>query len=51
MSKIVAFDFDGTIVDSMPRLADIASELINRYYGLSLKISRDLYTNLRPPLC
>ena len=43
MSKIVAFDFDGTIVDSMPRLADIASELINRYYGLSLKISRDLY--------
>jgi len=43
MGKIVAFDFDGTIVDSMPRLADIASELINRYYGLSLEISRDLY--------
>ncbi len=43
MSKIVVFDFDGTIVDSMPRLADIASQLINRYYGLSLEISRDLY--------
>lgn len=43
MGKIVIFDFDGTIVDSMPRLADIAAGLINRYYGLSSKISRDLY--------
>jgi phosphoglycolate phosphatase-like HAD superfamily hydrolase len=43
MGKIIIFDFDGTIVDSMPRLADIAAGLINRYYGLSSKISRDLY--------
>jgi phosphoglycolate phosphatase-like HAD superfamily hydrolase len=43
MSRIIIFDFDGTIVDSMPCLADIASGLINRYYGLSSKLSRDLY--------
>ena len=43
MKKILIFDFDGTVVNSMPRLADIATELINRYYGLSLEISRNLY--------
>lgn len=43
MTKVLAFDLDGTIVDSMNQLAVFAADLINEYYGLSLEMSAKLF--------
>ncbi len=42
-SRVVAFDFDGTLVDTMGAFADKAAELINRYYGVPKEQARQLY--------
>jgi phosphoglycolate phosphatase len=41
--KAVLFDFDGTLVDSMGDLADIASDVIYKYYKLSKDYGEMLY--------
>ncbi|NLU10650.1 MAG: HAD family hydrolase [Tepidanaerobacter acetatoxydans] len=43
MQKVVLFDFDGTVVNSMGELAVWASELINKYYELAIPIAKELY--------
>lgn len=42
--KIICFDFDGTLIDSMGRLTDIAEEAMVRFFGLNPTESRRLYT-------
>lgn len=41
--KVVVFDFDGTLVDSMDEFADIASKVISDYYQLDLAEARRRY--------
>lgn len=43
MIKAILFDFDGTLVDSMGDLADIASDVIQNYYKLSKNYGEMLY--------
>lgn len=41
--KVIIFDFDGTLVDTMGIFADVAAELIHRHYGWSLEQARREY--------
>ena len=41
--RIVAFDFDGTVVDSMGGFADLAGEILAREHGLSVDEGRRRY--------
>lgn len=41
--KVVIFDFDGTLVDTMGIFADVAAELIHHQYGLPLALARQEY--------
>lgn len=41
--KYIMFDFDGTIVDSMPFLENNAVRLLTKYYGLSTEMARQRY--------
>ncbi|MDO8644176.1 MAG: HAD hydrolase-like protein, partial [bacterium] len=41
--KVCVFDFDGTIVDSMDRFADVAAGIIERVYDLPWKEARGAY--------
>ncbi len=41
--KVVMFDFDGTIVDSMSAFADIASEVMPKYYSVTKNDARRMY--------
>ncbi|MDO8526814.1 MAG: HAD hydrolase-like protein [Deltaproteobacteria bacterium] len=41
--KIIVFDFDGTLVDSMGHLADIAAEVMSLHFSVSRERARDLY--------
>lgn len=41
--KLVLFDLDGTLVDSMGIYTEIASQLISEHYGLSKDEARKLY--------
>ncbi|MFX1512268.1 MAG: HAD family hydrolase [Promethearchaeota archaeon] len=43
MYKLVVFDFDGTIADTMPVLEQNALELIPKYYNLSITEARTAY--------
>lgn len=43
MKKVAIFDFDGTIVDSMNTFADIASKVLNKYFGTPIKEARHQY--------
>ena len=43
MPKVLIFDFDGTIVDSMNEFADIASGVLNKYFGTPIDIARRQY--------
>lgn len=41
--KSIIFDFDGTLVDTMGGFGEIASELMNKYYGLPLDEAKEKY--------
>ena len=41
--KALLFDFDGTIVDSMTRLTDVAAEVMSQHFGLTPQEARRLY--------
>ena len=41
--KVVVFDFDGTVVDSMDSFADIAADVMPRYYSISGEEAKRLY--------
>ncbi len=41
--KVVVFDFDGTIVDSMDSFADIAADVMPNHYPVSRETARKMY--------
>ena len=41
--KILVFDFDGTLVNSMERLTDIASDVMSEHFGIPTREARRLY--------
>ncbi|NQS90678.1 HAD family hydrolase [Patescibacteria group bacterium] len=41
--KAILFDFDGTLVDTMGCFGEIASELMNKYYGLPVGEAKEKY--------
>ena len=41
--KALIFDFDGTVVDSMTRLIDVAGLVIAKYFGISNEEAKRLY--------
>ncbi len=41
--EIIVFDFDGTLVNSMNRLTEIASEVMSEYFGISKTKAKKLY--------
>jgi phosphoglycolate phosphatase-like HAD superfamily hydrolase len=43
LPKAVLCDLDGTLIDSMPTLADLASEVIEARYGTPRMLARELY--------
>jgi len=43
MLKLVLFDFDGTLVDSMTYYADLAANLLSQHYSLSHADARKCY--------
>ena len=45
MRRILCFDFDGTIADTMPELTNIATDLFYRFFGMSSVEARTLYTD------
>src|SRR3982751_1759898 len=43
MPKVLLCDLDGTLIDSMPTLADLATEVIEERYGTPRVLARELY--------
>jgi phosphoglycolate phosphatase len=43
MKKVIIFDFDGTIVDSMNAFADIAQVVLNKFFGTPIGEARQQY--------
>jgi phosphoglycolate phosphatase len=43
MYKLIVFDFDGTVANTMPVLEEIAIDLIPKYYNLSVEEARESY--------
>jgi phosphoglycolate phosphatase-like HAD superfamily hydrolase len=43
MPKVLLCDLDGTLIDSMPTLADLATEVIEERYGTPRILARELY--------
>lgn len=41
--KALIFDFDGTVVDSMTRLTDVAATVMSRYFSLPIAEAKRLY--------
>lgn len=41
--RVVVFDMDGTLVDSMGNFGEIAASIISRYYGCGLAWAREQY--------
>jgi phosphoglycolate phosphatase-like HAD superfamily hydrolase len=41
--KVLLCDLDGTLIDSMPTLADLATEVIEERYGTPRVLARELY--------
>ena len=42
--KSLIFDFDGTIVDSMTRLTEVAAQVLSRFFSISAAEATRLYT-------
>jgi phosphoglycolate phosphatase-like HAD superfamily hydrolase/phosphatidylglycerophosphate synthase len=43
--EVIVFDFDGTVVDSMNTFADLAAEVMPKYYPVNASIARSMYLN------
>jgi len=43
LPKVLLCDLDGTLIDSMPTLADLATEVMERLYGTPRLLARELY--------
>src|ERR1051325_1960870 len=43
LPKVLLCDLDGTLIDSMPALADLATEVIEARYGTPRVLARELY--------
>jgi phosphoglycolate phosphatase-like HAD superfamily hydrolase len=43
LPRVLLCDLDGTLVDSMPILADLATEVMERMYGTPRMLARELY--------
>src|SRR5262245_31752183 len=41
--KVLLCDLDGTLIDTMPILADIATDVLSEVYGLPRSLGRELY--------
>lgn len=41
--KVLLCDLDGTLIDSMPTLADLATEVLEEHYGTPRVLGRELY--------
>lgn len=43
LPRVLLCDLDGTLIDSMPTLADLATEVMERLYGTPRMLARELY--------
>ena len=43
LPRVLLCDLDGTLVDSMPTLADLATEVMEKVYGTPCVLARELY--------
>jgi phosphoglycolate phosphatase-like HAD superfamily hydrolase len=43
LPQVLLCDLDGTLIDTMPTLADIAAEVMERFYGTPGVLARELY--------
>jgi len=43
LPRVLLCDLDGTLIDSMPTLADLATEVMERLYGTPRLLARELY--------
>src|SRR5438477_1785922 len=43
LPKVLLCDLDGTLIDSMPTLADLATEVMESTYGTPRLLARELY--------
>jgi len=43
LPKVILCDLDGTLIDSMPILADLATDVMNEVYGTPRVLARELY--------
>jgi phosphoglycolate phosphatase-like HAD superfamily hydrolase len=41
--KVLLCDLDGTLIDTMPILADLATDVLEEMYGMPRKLGRDMY--------
>jgi phosphoglycolate phosphatase len=43
LPRVLLCDLDGTLIDTMPILADLAAEVLETVYGMARAVGRDLY--------
>lgn len=41
--KVILCDLDGTLIDTMPVLADLATDVLEQMYGMERGLARDMY--------
>ncbi len=41
--RVIVFDLDGTLIDTMRYFGNIASKVINKYYGIPIPKAREMY--------
>ncbi len=44
--RILVFDLDGTLIDTMTELADLFCEMLQREHGVAEAVSRPVYVEL-----